>query len=495
VTLKATGDLAEGTTLGRWTLVERIGRGGNSQVWSAQNSAGEIAALKVLMKNKSVAYQRFCDEALIMKNCGVAGVVPILEEFLPEWPTDQCAWYAMPVGVSLIDYLSGSGLAATVSQFVRVANVLVELHSQGITHRDIKPANIIVIDDRACLGDFGLVDYPDKADLTGFREELGPRWTMAPEIRRHEHNGDTRPADVFSLAKSLWIAITRRAEGFDGRYDGSGAVSIKPYVGEAFVGPLEELLMEATEHEPVSRPGMREFRDRLVSWLGLHSDFSKINAMEWKYAQKKLFPIGAPRHAEWHDIEDIVSVLNIVGPKTNLNHLFFPTGGGLDLERAMLSHNEQGCIELVTDGLISILKPKSLQFEGFGAGEEWDYLRLECAVLKPSGVYEESRLRGYGYEEVLDLGGGQYVDRSYWDYGEFNGEPLPDGAKPISRYFEGAFVIFQKTSTYNRISATYDGRHSKMSAAEFRRHIEEMISDVKAYMRTESPNNAINADA
>lgn len=474
--LKVTGDLSAGIALGRWTLIERIGRGGNAQVWRSQDPAGKMAALKVLIKNKQIARQRFCDEVRIMQTCGVSGVVPVLDSSLPEWPAEDYAWYAMPVGVPLAKFLDRKNIAEIVSQFVKIANALVELHAKGITHRDIKPANIIVINREACLGDFGLVDYPDKSDLTGFQEELGPRWTMAPEIRRHEHNGDTRPADVYSLAKSLWIAISGRSEGFDGRYDGSEAVSIRPYAPEAFVGPLEELLTEGTEHDPTSRPGMREFRDGLLSWLELHSDFAKRNPLEWKYAQKKLFPIRTPGHAEWRGMEDIVSVLNTIGPKTNLNHLFFPTGGGLDLEHATLSQREEGCIELVTNGLVSLLKPKSLQFEGFGAGEEWDYFRLECAFLEPSGVYESSSLRGY--EEVLDLGDGQYVNRAHWDNGEFDGEPLPEGARPISRYFEGVFVIFQKTSTYNRIPSTYDGRHSKMGAEEFRNHIEQMIAAV-----------------
>ena len=471
------GDLSSGNVFGEWTLLERIGRGGNGQVWRAKTGNGENSALKILTKNKAIAYKRFHDEVKIMASCGIDGVVPVLDSYLPEWPTENRAWYAMPVGVPLTEFMEGKTLADKVSLFVSVANTLVELHDKEISHRDIKPANIIIINSIAYLGDFGLVDYPDKDDLTGVREELGPRWTMAPEIRRHEQQGDFRPADVYSLAKSLWITICGKNEGFDGRYDSSEAISIKPYASKEFIKPLEELLSEATEHNPKLRPGMRELRDRLLSWLEIHADFERINPQEWKYAQKKLFPISTPSHAEWTDIETIVSVLNTIGPKTNLNHLFFPSGGGLDLEHAKFSEWETGCIELTTDGLVSILKPKVLQFEGFGVGEEWDYFRLECDFLEPSGVYDEPSLRGY--EEVLDLGGGRYVNRSYWDYGEFDGEPLPEGAKPISRYFEGSFVIFQKTSTYNRIPATYDGRHSKMSAKEFRDFIVNMVAHKK----------------
>lgn len=469
-------DLSSDTTFGKWTLLDRIGRGGNGQVWRARDEYGSTAALKILTKTKPVAYQRFRDEVRVMQTCGVKGIVPVLDSYLPDCHAESRPWYAMPEGIPLVEYLKDVGIAEVVQQFVHIANALADLHEQRIAHRDIKPANIIVIGQSACLGDFGLVDYPDKADLTGIREELGPRWTMAPEIRRAESLEDARPADVYSLAKSLWIVITGRREGFDGRYDGSEAISIKPYAPKTFVDPLEALLSSASEHEPAARPSMRELRDGLLSWLELNADFQKRNPEEWKHAQKRIFPIATPSRAEWFDIETIVSILNTVGPKTNLNHLFFPRGGGLDLERAALSVRETGCIELTTDGLVSLLKPKSLHFESFGSGEEWDYFRLECAPLEPSGVYESNER---GYEEVLDLGGGSYVERIYWDHGEYDGEPLPDTAKPVSRYFEGAFVIFQKTSTYNKIPSTYDGRHSKMTSNEFRRHIEQMIELIR----------------
>lgn len=466
-------DLKKGTILGKWTLVEKIGFGGNSQVWKSSDSLGNTVAIKILTKFKKLALQRFKDEIKIMQGCGIEGVIQILDSNLPDSFENDYAWYAMPVGKPLLEYLQNKSSYEKASYFVEIADVLAQLHQANISHRDIKPANIIRVANKAYLADFGLVDYPDKADITLHKDDIGPRWTMAPEMFRHTHNNETRPADVYSLAISLWIVITGQLNGFDGQYDGSMTISIKPHLEKFYIPPLEALLRDATEHNPSIRPKMGEFRDRLVNWLTINSDTSQIVPLEWKYTQKVIFPFATPKQAEWEDLNTIVSILNIIGPRTNFNHLFFPTGGGLDLEKASVSTNEIGCIELVTDGLISLLKPRSLKFESFSKDSEWDYFRLECAPLEPSGVYQD--VLQYGYEEVLDIGGGKYTHRYHWDNNELNGEPLPTGSRVISRYFKGAFVIFLKLSKYNSIPGTYDPIHSKLDSAQFREFVERLI--------------------
>ena len=202
----------------------------------------------------------------------------------------------------------------------------------------------------------------------------------------------------------------------------------------------------------------------------------KSNPLEWKYTQKKLFPISTPSRAVWNDVEDIVLVLNTVGQETNFTHLCLPNGGDLEIEYAALSQREVGCIELIADGLVNILKPKSLHFESFKSGEKWAYFRLECDTLDPSGVNPEIN---YDYEErVLDLGEGNYIASHYWDDNEYEGKPLPESTKPVSRFFKGAFVIFQKTSPYNSIFSIYDGIYSEMTSDEFRACIEKMITAI-----------------
>ena len=225
---------------------------------------------------------------------------------------------------------------------------------------------------------------------------------------------------------------------------------------------------------------MDVFLERLREWLRVSREFPEHNPLQWIEVQTRLFPIAAPTRAVWKQTADILSILNVLGETSNLNHLFFPDGGGLDLERAVRSPREHGCIELITDGLANIVRPVRLFFEAFHDDPEWNYFRLETGALEPSGLYsgiQERRL----HEELTDVGREFYADRSCWDSGEYDGRRLPKGSRVVSRYFHGSFVIFQKTSTYNRTSETYDARHNKMTADEFRRHISRAVEHSKKH--------------
>ncbi len=197
-------------------------------------------------------------------------------------------------------------------------------------------------------------------------------------------------------------------------------------------------------------------------------NFKIENDRDWKKIHQDIFGFTIPTHSEWTNIDDIIKVLNIVGGIPNSNHLFFPDGGELDLEGAKVSY-EKGCIEL-DFGIAYIVKPKALIFESIDTEYEWNYFRLEANILSPTGLYE---VRPDSVdEEVCELTPLEYVKRHHWDEGEYDGEKLPDTARPLIRYFKGSFVIFKKTSIYNSISATYDGRHSKFDTKGFRDYIE-----------------------
>lgn len=197
-------------------------------------------------------------------------------------------------------------------------------------------------------------------------------------------------------------------------------------------------------------------------------DFNEKNKEDWIIILSRIFPAGIPERYEWKDLPSIVNTLQTIGSIRNSNHMFYPTGGGLDIEGSRLSR-EEGCIEINTGGLIDVLRPNRLIFHSFQSDAEWFYFRIETLELKPSGVYEVTNRSD---EEVLEIQPGEYISRVYWDQGEWQGKELPETARVVTRHFSGSFVIFRKTSMYNLTSSTYDGRHDKMSDDEFREYIQ-----------------------
>jgi hypothetical protein len=185
----------------------------------------------------------------------------------------------------------------------------------------------------------------------------------------------------------------------------------------------------------------------------------------WENLIREIFPAIVPQSCLWTNLDDIVAILNIVGKYPDSNHTFMPDGGGLDLRGAQEAL-EMGCIELVYDHSWDVVKPKGLYFESFGNDSQWAYFRLETGGLR-SIESEGNGICG----EVTDLGGGHYVNVAFWDVNEYEGKPLPQGSRRITRYFGGAFVVFGKGSVYNRLNSTYDARHNQMTKEEFRTYI------------------------
>lgn len=197
------------------------------------------------------------------------------------------------------------------------------------------------------------------------------------------------------------------------------------------------------------------------------------------------------------DKTEIINTLNSIGKDKALNHVFLPSGGGLDLRRTVPS-NESGLVELQFDGSPEIVNPESLTFYQFGDNPEWWYFRLNTLPFEPSGIYEieveneptyksvlereiEEEMKYIG-EELVEITPGQYINRSFWDIGytghdEYGNEiPLPPNARVVSRkYNGGAYVIFPKFSAYNNVPSTYDARHNKVSAEQFEQYIKKIV--------------------
>ncbi|WP_394130706.1 serine/threonine-protein kinase [Marinobacter nauticus] len=456
--------------IGGWKLDSRLGKGGNGEVWRAHKNR-DVGAIKLLKNIRENIYKRFKYEIhAITKNSDIDGIVRIKEYDLPADTTRTVPWFVMPVGKRFSEWREEKDTLAVVREMLLVAKTIEQLHSRNYYHRDIKPANILYIDGRLCLADFGLVKYPGRDDVTERGKDVGPKYTMAPEMRRYAHEAYGEFADVYSFAKTLWIGVAGDFKCFDGQYNVFSVVSLNNYCHGLYTKSLNDLLTDCTDHTPEKRPKMTEVVKRLEEWVKINEDFHEKNLTEWFDLQNKLFPAGAPDSVTWTNLADIITIFNEIANVRSLNHMFLPGGGGNTIIGADYAA-EEGFISLkISEKIYDILKPRKLTYESFGVDPQWNYFRLEAESIKYTGIYGNKQPI-FPYEELVEIEPSTYIERYHWDDNEYNGEELPPESHLVCRYFEGAFVIFSTRSIYNRVSATYDGRHNEMSETEFREYI------------------------
>ncbi len=246
--------------------------GGNAEVWRATDGGQEVA-LKILNQRKvtSEPYQRFRQEIEALQRIGPRpDVVPLLAYSLPEaLPRGEYAWLAMPIADRLDVALSHADLREVVNSVAKMADTLADLREHyDIYHRDIKPSNLYLQDGHPALSDFGLVALPDADDLTVAGRSLGPRYFLADEMIVDPMNADPGPADVFSLAKTLWVLCSDQRWPPQGEQHASNeSYSIRKYRAHPISHHLDLLVERCTRYDSSRRPSMRQVANDLHAWL------------------------------------------------------------------------------------------------------------------------------------------------------------------------------------------------------------------------------------
>lgn len=467
----------------KYRLGEKLGEGGNASVFVARrNSTYNDVALKYLSMRNEEKEKRFIDEINSMKqNKDIDGIMPVLDADLENY------WYVMPIATPIMKWskklFSSSNehkenpdhtlwIIAIGKAFIELARTLEKLHAKGIHHRDIKPDNIYFYNSRPYLGDFGLVEFPDSNNnLTRNDKGLGAVFTIAPEMKRNPKDADGSKADVYSLAKSLWMILSNDEKGFDGQYssmDESHGLRFYAHMKNMYLVELEELLKQATSNTPAQRPDIKQFIEKLSEWLNYNTNKLQSESNEWRFVANRIFGDDIPARSEYREPATIVKILNILASTSAMNHMMFPGGGGLDFTSAEMAA-EQGFIYIHTEGNINIIEPKALYFESFDDAE-WNYFLIESETIEP---IKDIKVSEFGEQYLVEDIPGHYVkadDAMYGVYDYETGIPLPKNHRTASRYTQGKFLIVMKLSGYNQIPSTYDGRHSVMSNDELRKY-------------------------
>lgn len=276
-----------GDCFGEWTIIgdKAVGAGGNGVVWRCKKSGDIVAAIKFFNREDIrrrfpdkpdevvKREKRFHDETVFLtREARRPGILPLIDSRLmyPSSSKNDVLWFVMPWAGPFPKLSGGENLHDLVSKFQIIANTLAELHAEEKWHRDIHPGNLFLLDGKPVIGDFGLVDYPDKKVITGEDERIGARNYVAPELREYAEHKQADKADVYSLAKCFWVIASGKKVPPDHQLRlETKELRISTYCLHKFSDSLDILLQRSTEYEPHLRPSMKEFAAELSEWLKL----------------------------------------------------------------------------------------------------------------------------------------------------------------------------------------------------------------------------------
>ncbi|MEP7041591.1 MAG: serine/threonine-protein kinase [Dokdonella sp.] len=263
--------LPRGTTIGPFSVLDKLGEGGSSIVFRAtreQAGVTQTVALKLLRRGlySNEEQRRFRSERLALAQLRHPGIARLIEGGVTDTGVPYIALELID-GHPITDYAREHQLdmRQRLQLFVAVCRAVEAAHRALIVHRDLKPSNVLVTPEGDVkLLDFGiakLLDAELDGDVTHTQHHAMTPAYAAPE--QFSHGAITTATDVYSLGILLGELTTgsRREQG-DSHTPSSrisedstpGVLPAPPKVTRRQLrGDLDNIVMKATAGDPERR--------------------------------------------------------------------------------------------------------------------------------------------------------------------------------------------------------------------------------------------------
>ncbi len=209
----------EAREFGKYTLLERVGRGGVGSVYRARNGeTEEIVAVKLF----ECTPQRPLEMTRRLRNREVRMLLsvqhPNIVQFRETGEVGEDHYYTMEfVEHSLLERMrigDGLKLLDKVHLLRQTASALAAIHHQAIVHRDVKPGNILLGVEpggalHAKLTDLGIAINVSETDIIQEQRRSGipgtPKYMAPEQVRQEPLDGR---ADIFGLGVLAYELLT-----------------------------------------------------------------------------------------------------------------------------------------------------------------------------------------------------------------------------------------------------------------------------------------------
>lgn len=297
----------KGFSLGKYRLLELLGKGGMSSVYLAEHLLmRRRCAVKVLpiKRVKDSSYlARFHREAQAVASLDHPNIVRAYD-------IDQETEGDQEIHFLVMEYVEGQSLQEQVKEsgvlsledcaeyFRQAALGLEHAHRSGLVHRDVKPGNLLIDTTEVVkvldlgLARFSEVVEEDPLTVTHDEQILGTADYLAPEQALDSHQVDGR-ADIYGLGCSMCFALT----GYPPFRTGTIAQRLlwhqtkePPPIsdsrseladttrGKALAQIVQRMMAKGPDHRYQT---MSDVSDALVGWLTAHA------STDWRAAHPK----------------------------------------------------------------------------------------------------------------------------------------------------------------------------------------------------------------
>ena len=203
--------------IGRYRVIEELGRGGMGIVYRGEDPALERpVAIKVLPPKKlsqKKAIKRFLREARLSARLEHGNIVKVHD--IGEEEGIYHIVMELVDGKSLRDLIEEResiqeiNIVDTIEIYMQILRALEYAHKRKVVHRDIKPDNIkITTEGVVKVMDFGLAVLEDRHSLTEMGQVMGTIAYFSPEQAKGEP-ADSR-ADIYSLGAIFFEMLTNQ---------------------------------------------------------------------------------------------------------------------------------------------------------------------------------------------------------------------------------------------------------------------------------------------